>query len=49
MPEVAEIKIDEEKKALGWLQNGAQPTDTVRSILSKKNGVLTKYHDSKKK
>jgi len=46
MPEVAEIKIDEEK-ALGWLQTGAQPTDTVRSILSKQ-GVMTKYHESRK-
>jgi len=46
MPEVAEIKIDEDK-ALGWLQKGAQPTDTVKSILSK-NGVMTKYHDSRK-
>ena len=32
------IKVDAEK-AKTWLQNGAQPTDTVRDIL-KKQGVL---------
>lgn len=32
------VKIDAEK-AKAWLQNGAQPTDTVRVIL-KKQGVL---------
>ena len=36
--EPADIKIDAEK-AKKWISNGAQPTDTVRSIL-KKNGVL---------
>ena len=30
----AEIKIDAEK-ATKWLNNGAQPTETVRSILKK--------------
>ena len=32
------VKVDAEK-AKAWLQNGAQPTDTVRDIL-KKQGVL---------
>lgn len=32
------VKLDNEK-AKTWLQNGAQPTDTVRDIL-KKQGVL---------
>ena len=32
------IKVDADK-AKTWLQNGAQPTDTVRDIL-KKQGVL---------
>jgi small subunit ribosomal protein S16 len=41
----AEIEISFDK-ALGWLQKGAQPTDTVRAILSYK-GVLYKYHLSK--
>ena len=30
----AEIKVDSEK-ALKWLANGAQPTETVRAILKK--------------
>ena len=34
MKEPAEIKIDAEK-ASKWLQNGAQPTDTVRALLKK--------------
>jgi small subunit ribosomal protein S16 len=38
----ATIDLDFDK-ALSWLQNGAQPTDTVRSILSYK-GVLYKNH-----
>ena len=35
-PTVLQVKADETKK---WLANGAQPTDTVRSLL-KKAGVL---------
>ena len=46
IPEKDEVKIDEEK-ALYWLNNGAQPTDTVRSLLSKQ-GIIAKYADSKK-
>ena len=38
----AEIDLDFDK-AVNWLKNGAQPTDTVRAILSYK-GVLYKYH-----
>ncbi len=38
MREPAEITVDAEK-AKKWLANGAQPTETVRSIL-KKNGIL---------
>lgn len=33
--------IDEEK-ALKWLNNGAQPTDTVKNIL-RENGVWAKF------
>ncbi len=33
-----EVKIDAEKVAK-WIENGAQPTDTVRALL-KKNGIL---------
>ncbi len=36
--EPAEIKIDAEK-AKKWLDNGAQPSDTVRLLL-KKSGVI---------
>ena len=32
--EPAEVKIDSEK-ALRWLANGAQPTETVRALLKK--------------
>jgi len=38
----ASIELDFDK-ALGWLQNGAVPTDTCRAILSYK-GVLIKKH-----
>ena len=31
-----------EEKALKWLNNGAIPTDTVRSILSKQ-GIMKKF------
>ena len=36
MTEPADIKIDAEK-AKKWIANGAQPTDTVKSILKKEN------------
>ena len=39
------VRLDEEK-ALKWLKDGAQPTDTVRDILSKQ-GIMKKYHESK--
>ena len=42
-----QAKIDEEK-ALYWLNNGAEPTDTVRSLLSKQ-GIIAKYTASKTK
>lgn len=41
----AQVKIDEEK-ALKWLHNGAKPSDTVRSLLSKA-GILAKFHEQK--
>lgn len=41
----AEIKLDEEK-ILSWLGNGAQPSDTVRNLLSNA-GILAKYNESK--
>lgn len=42
----APVSLDKER-ALHWLKVGAQPTDTVRSILSKQ-GVMEAYHNSKK-
>jgi len=41
----AEVKIDSEA-ALKWLNNGAQPSDTVRNLLSEA-GVLKAFHDLK--
>jgi small subunit ribosomal protein S16 len=43
--EPAEIKIDKEK-ALKWLQNGAEPTGTVRDLL-KKEGILEAFHNQR--
>ena len=40
--EPAEIKINEEV-ALKWLQLGAQPTDTVKSLFNKV-GINEKFH-----
>jgi len=40
------VTLDSEK-ALAWLRQGAQPSDTVRSILSKE-GVMKTFHDEKK-
>ena len=40
------VIVDEEKVAK-WLDNGAQPTDTVKSLLSKA-GVWAKYKNTKK-
>ncbi|MBP1991366.1 30S ribosomal protein S16 [Paenibacillus eucommiae] len=39
----AAVTLDEEK-ALKWLQSGAQPSDTVRSLFSKA-GLMTKFHE----
>ena len=41
----AEVKL-EEGKIFDWLQKGAQPSDTVRSMLSKA-GLMKKYHYAK--
>ena len=42
----SKININEEV-ALKWLGTGAQPTDTVRNLFSKK-GIMTKFTESKK-
>lgn len=41
----ASVKIDE-AKALTWLNNGAIPTDTARTLLSKQ-GIMQKFHTAK--
>ena len=41
----AVIKVDK-ALALKWLNSGAEPTDTVRAILSKE-GILKEFHESK--
>lgn len=41
----AELKVNDEV-ALKWLSNGAQPSDTVRDLLSQA-GVMKKFHESK--
>ena len=38
MKDPAEVKLDAEK-ITAWLKNGAQPTETVKAILTK-NGVI---------
>ncbi len=38
MAEPTQVKINKER-ALEWIKNGAQPTDTVKTLL-KKEGVL---------
>ena len=40
-----DVKIDNEL-ALKWLNNGAQPSDTVRNILSSV-GVMKQFHEEK--
>ena len=40
-----EVKLEEDK-IFEWLEKGAQPSDTVRSLLSKAV-LMTRYHDAK--
>ena len=40
-----ELKINEER-AIKWLSEGAQPTDTVKDLF-KKNGIYEKLQESK--
>lgn len=44
--EPIELEIDEEK-ALDWLQKGAQPSDTAKTLLTK-TGVMEKFAASRK-
>lgn len=45
MSETGITKVDTEK-AIEWLLKGAQPTDSVRSIL-RKHGVMERFHKMK--
>ncbi|AVV98919.1 30S ribosomal protein S16 [Lactiplantibacillus plantarum] len=45
LTEPAQVNLEEED-ILGWLNNGAQPSDTVKNILSKA-GIMKKYHEAK--
>lgn len=40
-----QVTLDTEK-VIKWLNNGAKPSDTVRSILSKE-GLMKEFHESK--
>lgn len=41
----AEVKLNEEL-VLSWLNNGAQPSDTVKNLLSNA-GIMKKFHEAK--
>lgn len=42
----AVVNVDEEK-VLDWMGKGAQPTDTVKNLFSKK-GLMAKFAEAKK-
>lgn len=39
------VKVDG-AKAIDWMNKGAQPSDTVRNILSRQ-GIMKQFHDEK--
>ncbi|MCM0583079.1 30S ribosomal protein S16 [Weissella diestrammenae] len=43
--EPAEVKLNEES-IVAWLNNGAQPSDTVKNLLSNA-GIMKKFHEAK--
>ncbi|MCH4058082.1 MULTISPECIES: 30S ribosomal protein S16 [Lapidilactobacillus] len=43
--EPVQLKLDEDV-ILDWLQKGAQPSDTVRNLLSTQ-GIMKKYHEAR--
>ncbi|WDF83698.1 30S ribosomal protein S16 [Lacticaseibacillus pabuli] len=45
LTEPVTIKLDNDA-TLAWLQKGAQPSDTVRTILSTE-GIMKKYHEAR--
>ncbi len=42
----AAVTVDEEK-VLDWMGKGAQPTDTVKALLSKQ-GIMAKFDEAKR-
>lgn len=46
LKEEAKQLIVDEVKALKWLNEGAMPSDTVRSLLRRK-GIMKKFHEAK--
>lgn len=42
---VNQVEVQEDR-ALYWLANGAQPTETVRALL-RKQGIMQKHHEAK--
>ncbi|WP_057768446.1 30S ribosomal protein S16 [Lactobacillus selangorensis] len=40
-----DVKLNEED-IMNWLKKGAQPSDTVRNILSK-HGIMKQYHEAR--
>ncbi len=42
----AVVNVDEDK-VLDWMNKGAQPTDTVKNLLSQQ-GIMAKFAESKK-
>lgn len=40
-----EVKLDADK-AIDWMSNGAQPSDTVRNLFSKE-GIMKQFHEKK--
>lgn len=45
-PADTQVKVETDR-ALHWLKNGAQPSDTVRSIF-RKAGILKAFHEARK-
>ncbi|WP_354630918.1 30S ribosomal protein S16 [Levilactobacillus brevis] len=43
--EPAQVTLKEES-ILNWLNNGAQPSDTVKTLLSN-TGIMKQYHEAK--
>lgn len=47
-PVSAETKVQiDSERALHWLKVGAQPSDTVRSLM-RKAGILKQFHEARK-